>query len=645
MRMRTLLARRQNLDPYLLAVVVCSLVAVLPLAGPSYFFGAHDGPHSVFFLTEFDAALRDGVWYPGWGTDHALGYGYPTFVLYSPLAYYGAEAFLLLGAGKVAAVEWIWALATVGAGLAMYAYARRVLGRLPGLLAAVVYVYMPYHLADIYVRAALAEYCAFVWMPLALLAFHNLAEKATARRLALAGLTYGALWLTHNVTAIAFTPLLAAYVLFRLVAERPVLSARGLGRLAGRAMAALGGAVLGLGIAAALILPNLLERRFVAQEQWVGAGYGYAQHFVYPFQLFSGFWGYDPALPGPADGMSFQLGVVPIVLGLAATLLALRRTTDAPTGAANDENRRGAETAPSDRPAEEHTIRSIRSPDPLTVTTQQVYSQGANPSGHRAPILFFAGAALLLVAFMLPLSAPVWDLLPIASLIQFPWRLLAITAVTMALLAGAAIVQAQDTKQGSELSSGYGALLILVVVLASFPYTLPEYTPVPDIAEGPLLVLKFERDYPDMVGMTAWTQEQPSDSPLVEQYLAGGPLVTAEALAPGATVEMIHAAGASDELWVRSAAGTALRFYTYYFPGWRVYVDGARLPDAALRPETAYGLITVDVPPGEHRVLLRWGDTPVRTAGKAVTLACLLLALALAIISPRARPHPALPTT
>jgi hypothetical protein len=584
MRMRTLLARRQNLDPYLLAVVVCSLVAVLPLAGPSYFFGAHDGPHSVFFLTEFDAALRDGVWYPGWGTDHALGYGYPTFVLYSPLAYYGAELFLLLGAGKVAAVKWIWALATVGAGLTMYAYARRVLGRLPGLLAAAVYVYMPYHLADIYVRAALAEYCAFVWMPLALLAFHNLAEKATARRLALAGLAYGALWLTHNVTAIAFTPLLAAYVLFRLLAEQPLPSARSLGKLAGRAMATLGGAVLGLGIAAALILPNLLERRFIAQEQWVGEGYTYAQHFVYPFQLFSGFWGYDPALPGPADGMSFQLGVVPVVLGLAATVLAFRRS---------------------------------------------------RPAGERALILFFAGATLLFVVLMLPLSAPVWDLLPIASLIQFPWRLLALTAVAMAVLAGAAIVQAQGARQDSDLPRGLWALLILVVVLASFPYILPEHTTVPDIAEGPLLVLKFEREYPDMVGMTAWTQEQPSDSPLVEQYLTGGPLVTAEALAPGAEVEMIRAGGASDEMWVRSEGGTALRFYTYYFPGWRVYVDGERLPDSELRPETAYGLLTVDVPPGEHRVLLRWGDTPVRMAGKAITVACIVLALALMAINSR----------
>ena len=110
--------------------------------------------------------------------------------------------------------------------------------------------------------------------------------------------------------------------------------------------------------------------------------------------------------------------------------------------------------------------------------------------------------------------------------------------------------------------------------------------------------------------------------------------MTAEALAPDAEIEMIRAGGASDELWVRSPAGTALRFYTYYFPGWRVSIDGERLPDSALRAETEYGLLTVDVPAGEHRVLLRWSDTPQRLAAKIVMVVSLLLALALVLAGP-----------
>ena len=370
-----------RLDPYVWLVIAFSLFALLPLAGPDYFFHAHDAYNTIFFLTEFDAALRDGVWYPGWATDQALGYGYPTFVLIPPLAYYVAEIFDLLGATTVAAIKWTWALATIGAGLAMYAYARHVMGRQRGLLAAVVYVYVPYHLADIYVRAALAEYAAFVWMPLALLAFHRLVENASARRVGLAALAYGALWLTHNLTGMVFTFLLAAYVLFRLLVEQGTWRDR-----IGRAAAALGGALLGLGIASALILPNLFERAFINQEQWVRAGYDYALHFVHPGHFLSPTWGYAPGPPGTEGGMSFQLGAVPLILAIVATVAAFRR-----------------------------------------------------PPRERALSLFFAAATLLLIFLMLPVSGPLWESLPLAALIQFPWRLLALTAVTLAILSGFAV--------------------------------------------------------------------------------------------------------------------------------------------------------------------------------------------------------------
>jgi hypothetical protein len=415
-------------------------------------------------------------------------------------------------------------------------------------------------------------------MPLALLAFHRLVEEITARRVALAGLAYGALWMTHNVTGLAFTPILAAYVLYRLLAEPGSAKAK-----LGRAAAALGGALLGLGISAALLLPNLFERVYINQEQWVRASYDYALHFVYPFQLLSPFWGYGAAGPGPVDGMSFQLGAVPLILSVVATLRAFYRPKE------------------------------------------------------RSLVFFFSSATVLLIFLMLPVSRPLWDLLPIAALVQFPWRLLALAAVTMAILSGLAISRPRKSAESSgEDFEGTGQrtqldprvlVLALVAVLGSFAYTTPQYTPIPESAEGPLMTIEFELEYTDMRGMTAWTEEFPTDSPLVEQYLTGGPLVTAEALAPGATVEMIRAGGASDELWVRSAEGTPLQFYTYYFPGWRVFVDGQRLPDSDLRPEPPYGLLTIDVPAGEHHVLLRWGDTPLRLLGKVLTLFCLALAL------------------
>jgi hypothetical protein len=356
-----------------------------------------------------------------------------------------------------------------------------------------------------------------------------------------------------------------------------------------RAAAALGSALLALGIASALLLPNLFERAYIVQAQWVQPGYDYASHFVHPANLLSSAWGYAPGAPGSQGGMSFQLGAVPLILACVATVACFWR-----------------------------------------------------PTKERALILFFAGATLLIVLLMLPIAGPLWELIPIASLIQFPWRLLALTAVTLTVLSGLAIPDpllsasaevSPDSQRRRTFLSGPVLVLGLVAVLGSFAYTLPQYTPVPQSAEGPLLSLEFELKYPDMRGMTAWSQEIPASSPLVAQYQAGGPLVTAEVLAPDASLEMIRAAGASDEVRVRSPQGTALRFYTYYFPGWRVFIDGRRLPDSALRPETPNGLLTVDVPPGEHDVLLRWGDTPLRLAGKSLSVACLIVAVVLVGLS------------
>jgi len=599
---------RIRIDPYVWLVLAFSLFAVLPLTGSDYFFKAHDAPHTVFLLTEFDAAIRDGVWYPGWATDQALGYGYPTFVLYPPLAYYVAEGFHLLGAAKIVAIKWTWALATIGAGLAMYAYARHVMGRQRGLLAAIVYVYMPYHLADIYVRAALAEYAAFVWMPLALLAFHRLVEKATLSRIGGAALAYGALLLTHNVTGLAFTPFLALYVLFRLLAE----PGTGKERWA-RTASALGGAILAFGIAAALLLPGFFERNYINQEQWVRETYNYADHFVQPAHLLSALWGYAPGTPGTEGTISVQLGAVPLILALVATVAAFRHSRAEATAT---DRASAKEDASITHEIYAHTRHSLR---------QQVGGNMAS-SREEALTLVFAAALVLLLFLMLPISAPLWELLPVASLVQFPWRLLALAAVALAILSGFAI-PAPDARQ----RNGQVLLLALVAILGSFAYTLPQYTDTPEHAEEPLLSIEFELDYPDMRGMTAWSEKVPDTSPMVAQYLEGEPLVTAEVLDPNATLKMLRAGGASDEVWVGSPDGTALRFYTYYFPGWRVYIDGERLPDDALRPETVYGLITVDVPPGEHQVLLRWGDTPLRATGKALTLACLAIAIGLGV--------------
>jgi len=570
----------QRLDGHLMLVLVLSVFAWAPLVGPAYFLDAHDAPHSIFFLNQFDQALRDGVLCPRWGVDFALGYGYPLFNIYSTLALYVAEAFHLVGAGLTGAIKLTYIVAFVLSGLSMYAFGKRVLGEQAGLLAAVVYMYAPYRLLDIYVRSAFAEFCAYSFLPLILLLFYDLAERQSVRSLVLASLGYAALFLTHAATAFVFTMLLVPYVAFLMLSRIRTGWGRTL-RLAGLSLSA---ALFALALASVFLLPMIVEKGYVVEGQWTQGSFGYAKHFVYPSQLFSPYWGYGYAGEGLEDEMSLQLGMAATMLTIAGAAYSLRR--------------------------------GVRG---------------------RGQIAFFLVASVVVVAAMMPAAQRLWEALPLAAFVQFPWRLLGLAALTMAFLSGGAIHAIAGDRSGvAGRLDARTAVVALAVILTTYSYTVPQYTEPSARSEQPVAIIDFESFYPpDRVGMTIWATEQPQHTPLVQQYLAGKPLVKAVALTEGAQVEMVRHGAATEEVTVSSPAGTELQFYTYYFPGWRGHVDGR---EAGIYPSGPYGLITLQVPPGEHHVSIRFGDTPVRQLGTAITVASLLVALAL-LIWPRVRGH------
>ncbi len=575
----------RKLDSTIWLVLAFSVVAWAPLLTPAYFFNAHDARHSVFFLVEFDQTFRDGYLWPRWAPDFAFGYGYPLFNMYAPLAFYAAELLVLLGVGFTAAVKTVYVLATIAAGLGMYGFARRLFGPPAGLLAAVVYMVVPFHLVEIYVRSAYAEYVSLAVIPFVFWAFTELVAAPGRRRLALAGLAYGLLALTHHTSFFTFSPVLMVYILY-LILGKNKLNVMALAR---HALFAAGAGLLGVLLAAIYLLPVLAETQYIKVEQWTSGSYSYLQHFVYFSQFFEEAWGYGYAGPGPVDDFSFQLGIVVFVLLAFALVVSVRRSYP-----------------------------------------------------HRYTAIFFFGAMLAAVLLMSPLAAPVWQVIPIASLVQFPWRLLAVTAFTMSMVSAALVAAIQQGSAGAREQGGTDAgaqldhnsaglyLLALVVVLGSVGYTTPQYTDIPAWAETPLAVVNWDRaSIVDRVGMVSVTDEQPQTSPMEAQYLAGEPLTTAGIIAGQGAVEMLYHGGASDRIKVTAQTPVTLQFYTYDYPGWQVRLDGQPL---AHRHEPPHGLITVDLPAGEHEVELRMGSTPPRALGAILSGLALVAIIALLVV-------------
>src|SRR5262249_27623632 len=143
-----------------------------------------------------------------------------TFFVYAPVPYWIASlitpfarwfpgrppAFIEL---SISALLALWL-----SGIASYFWLRRFSGETAAIAGAVVYMGSPYHLVvDMYMRAALAEFWSFAWMPLVLYFTDGALRK---KRYALIGLavSYALLVTTHLLTTLMFSTVPIAYALF-----------------------------------------------------------------------------------------------------------------------------------------------------------------------------------------------------------------------------------------------------------------------------------------------------------------------------------------------------------------------------------------------------------------------------------------------
>ncbi len=623
-------------DPgYLFLILLFGLIVISPLLQPGYFWGAHDARHAVYFIFQYDKAVQDGIWLPGWGPDWAFGYGYPFWIVYGPLATFIGELFhRFVGLGFEDSVKTVLALSILCSGLAMYGLVRSWLGRNAGLVAAVAYMAVPYHLVDVYVRAAMAESVALVFLPLALWAFRETKLRPRLTAVIGAAFAYSAIMWTSNLVALVFTPGLAVYVLALLIwmgRER----GRGLRGLVGfgwrRGLWPLAAVLLGLGLSAAFFVPALVEQRYVNQTQWFGKYYDPFQHFVYFFQLFDPSWGFGISHPGPNDaaqgGMSFQLGAAATLFSLIAVVLARRRVPHL-----------------------------------------------------RREVWFWAGWAFVSIFLTLNMAAWVWRYVPPVRYAQFPWRYLMLAIIPLSILPATLVTDDSPQPTGSAgravdegsspadtANEGGGArrgplahrntlwpalLLSGLLLLSSAPYYKVEMRE-PTQDQGPVsmaALMRFQRTSDEMTGVTAWVDPDhiPNWSPLADEWVAGREIVTRadysripqnETLAVNAE----QMGSQHDLVWYYAeAAGQAITFNRFWYPGWKAYLlddrDGRPIQELEVRREEGpLARVVVPVPPGQGYLLLRFEDTPLRAAAKAISLATLagIAVVCLARIGPR----------
>jgi hypothetical protein len=384
-----------------LVVLLISVLAWAPFLYPG-FIQTHSGLGAIYDALSAGAPLSG--WTPTYATPGDGTLATWTIVLLAKMV------------GLLKAVRLLYTLAFMFSGAGMFLLARRFWGEWAAIASAAVYMLLPYHLSVVYVRGSVAEAALLALAPflfLALVALRHtprwpawLAAMLLSMALVLANAGLGALVvLMALLTTVLVTPAANERVT-QDGAQRPVLLA---------ATATLAGIIAG----ALVVLP--------AGERALAGMPGWQDHFVHLFQLFLPVWGFGESVAGWQDGMSFQIGVVAIVL----TILAL---------------------------------------------------WSAHESGDRRlrrNVLWLLALTSLPVLLALTVSARLWSIVPLALLVAYPWQLLAVAAVPLSLLAAGGV--ASLIQPGHPARFTLLAVALAAIVLGSYAYLAPRFVDDADI--------------------------------------------------------------------------------------------------------------------------------------------------------------------
>lgn len=149
---------------------------IYPLSG-------HDAAVHLNWLGQFPRLFREGNLYPRWMPDSFWGFGSPAFYFYPPLAYWSASLLsFILPDSPVAIYQTLGFLATVASVGTCYLYLRSMTeSKRAAFIGALFYGVFPYRLLDLYLRNAIGEHIAFIFLPLIFLTV-EMALRKTGRK-------------------------------------------------------------------------------------------------------------------------------------------------------------------------------------------------------------------------------------------------------------------------------------------------------------------------------------------------------------------------------------------------------------------------------------------------------------------------------
>jgi hypothetical protein len=325
--------------------------------------------------------------------------------------------------------------------------------------------------------------------------------------------------------------------------------------------------LLSLGHSAFFVIPMILEQGLLYSVATGNFTYNFADHFIYPIQLLYSQWGIGHSYAGLNDGFSFALGYANLAVLVVAILTLIYKRSQA--------------------------------------------------------LMLYGGLTLTILFFLLPVSQPIWNVVTPIQMIQFPWRLLSLTTITIPLLSFYLLLEFRRFRYLLPV-----ALLVLCLNMGfALSYTTPFYFQSNDQLATQLYIHR------DKTTTSSRAEILPRWSPLKERYpgeeiikIQSGNGVIKEVIITGWG---IHFTATSDQV------GTKYLIKRNYFPSW--YGQDESGHKLLVTPDDS-GEMVVEGVPGIHTYKVYVGSTPVQVLANLFSLATILYLLSM-IIRPKIKSY------
>ncbi len=552
-----------------------SIPAILFLLRPNTYYNMHDDMQMIRQL-EMEKCLKDGQIPCRWTPDLGYGYGYPLFNFYPPMPYIVGQFYREFGFSFVASIKATAITQILLSSLFMYLLVTSIFGPVGGFISSIFYTYAPYHALNIFVRGAMNEAWAAVFFPIIFYFSRRLIIEKKFKNLVGLSVSFAGLLLSHNPMALTFTPILFIWVVFWIFYKYKKPFIPFLKKQIPLIIKLIISGIFATGLAAFYTFPVLLETKYVQVKTMFEGYYHFSVHFTSLFQLFiSRFWGDGASVWGPNDDMSFMIGylhwVVPIlILFFIVYLFFIKKNS-----------------------------KKNKKIDPkfYLIFTTIILGFGTVFMTHNK-------------------STFIWLLLPIIQKIQFPWRFLNHSVFLLSFsVSGLIIILDNYLPQKKNLVVLILGLLVLILNISYF--TPIQYGPITDTQ-------KFSGK--------AWTNQITSG---IYDYLPK----TARIAAQSPAKEYVDEVDPQDSFYSVSNGKKGsdwMLFNLHLSRDSKVTLSQLAFPNFEITDnniplkyeiEPNLGRLVIYLPTGDHQIMVKFINTPVRTVSNYISLISWLLFL------------------